>query len=126
MLTPIPRRILRDTAVFHVPSGVDKYQKPTTSDTTINCVHIQASNDVRKNAQNVEITLRAILFVDARYSKPHVDLWALQEAAEAAGGVMTCTVTTKYNATLGPLTVAVVEALPDDEGNLHHWEIGLY
>ena len=126
MLTPIPRRILRDSAVFHVPTGVDRYQTPTTEDVAIECVHIQADNSIRKTPNNTEVTLRATLFVDARYSKPHVDLWGLQEAAQAAGGVMTCTVTTKYNAVLGPLTVAVVEPLPDDEGNLHHYEIGLY
>ena len=126
MLTPIPRRILRDSVVFHKVKSVDRYQAQTTEDVTVNCVHIQADNSVRKTPNNTEVTLRATLFVDARYSKPHVDLWALQEAAQAAGGVMTCTVTTKYGAVLGPLTVAVVEPLPDDEGNLHHWEVGLY
>ena len=96
MLTPIPRRILRDSVVFHVPTGVDRYQTPTTEDVTIECVHIQADNSVRKTPNNTEVTLRATLFVDARYSKPHVDLWGLQEAAQAAGSVLTCTVTTKY------------------------------
>ena len=126
MLTPIPRRILRDSVVFHTVKGVDRYQTPTTEDVTVNCVHIQADNSIRKTPNNTEVTLRATLFVYARYSKPHVDLWALQEAAQAAGGVMTCTVTTKYGAVLGPLTVAAVEPLPDDEGNLHHWEVALY
>lgn len=126
MLTPIPRRILRDTLTLSVPSGFDRYQKPLApTEYTVNNVHIQADNRTRKGANNTEVTLTGVIFVDARYSTPTLDYEALQEAAQAAGGVMTCAVQNRHGGTSGPFTVAVVDALPDDEDNIHHWELGV-
>jgi len=126
MLSPIPRRILRDTATFSVPAGFDRYQAPLNpTEYVVSNVHIQNSNETRKAANNTEVSLSAILFVDARYSTPSLDFWALQEAAQAAGGVMTCTVKDKRGGVTGPYSVLVVDGLPDDEDNLHHWELGL-
>ena len=126
MLSPIPRSILRDTATFSVPAGFDRYQNPVTPTSyTVENVHIQADNSTHKTAQNTEITLRGILFVDARYSTPKLDYNSLQETAHAAGGVMTVTVTDKHGNSVGPYTVLVVDALPDDEDNLHHYELSL-
>lgn len=126
MLSPIPRRILRDTATFSVPSGFDRYQKPLTpTEYTVHNVHLQNDNRTRKTADNTEVTLSGILFVDARYSTPSLDFDALQRATQAAGGVMTCTVTNRRGGTSGPFTVLVIDGLPDDEDNLHHWELGL-
>lgn len=126
MLSPIPRRILRDTATFSVPGGFDRYQNPLNPTTyTVSNVHLQADNSTHKTAQNSEVTLRGILFVDARYSTPALDYEALQEAAQAAGGTMTVTVTNKRGGVSGPFTVEVIDGLPDDEDNLHHWEIGV-
>lgn len=126
MLSPIPRRILRDTLTLSVPSGFDRYQAPLTPTTyTVNNVHLQADNSTKKTAQNTEVTLRGILFVDARYSTPALDYTALQEATQAAGGVMTCTVTSRSGSVTGPFDVLVVDALPDDEDNIHHWELSL-
>jgi hypothetical protein len=126
MLSPIPRRILRDTATFSVPSGFDRYQNPLAPTVyTVANVHIQADNSTHKTAQNTEVTLRGILFVDARYSTPTLDYEALQEATQKLGGVMTVTVADRHGGMIGPFTVVVVDALPDDESNLHHWELGL-
>lgn len=126
MLSPIPRRILRDTATFSVPSGFDRYQKPLApARYTVENVHIQADNSTHKTAQNTEVTLRGILFIDARYSTPSLNYEALQEATQKRGGVMTVTVTDRHGGSTGPFTVVVVDALPDDEDNLHHWELGL-
>lgn len=126
MLSPIPRRILRDTAVFSVPSGFDRYQNPVNPTTyTVENVHIQSDNSTHKTAQNTDVTLRGILFVDARYSTPKLDYEALQESAQAAGGVMTVTVSDKRGNPSGPYTVLVIDALPDDEDNLHHYELSL-
>lgn len=130
MLSPIPRRILRDTMTLYVPTSFDRYQKPVfdpqqTTSYTVQNVHIQADNSTRKTAQNTEVTLRGIIFIDARYSTPALDYEALQEAAQAAGGVLTCTVTNRRGGQSGPFSVLVVDALPDDEDNLHHWEIGV-
>lgn len=126
MLTPIPRRILRDTMTLSVPSGFDRYQNPLDPTVyTVRNVHIQADNTTRKTSTNTEVTLKGIIFIDARYSVPALDYEALQEATQAAGGVMTCTITHRHGSVTGPYTVLVVDGLPDDEDNLHHWEIGV-
>lgn len=126
MLSPIPRRILRSTATFSVPSGFDRYQNPTAPTAyVVNNVHLQADNSTHKTAQNTEVTLRGVLFIDARYSQPVLDYEALQETAQAAGGVMTVTITDRRGGVTGPYTVVVVDVLPDDEDNIHHIELGL-
>lgn len=126
MLSTIPARILRDTLTLTVPTGFDRYQKPIDPKTYIvTRVHLQSDNSTRKTATNTEVTLRGILFVDARLSLPALDFWALQTEVQALGGQMTCTVTDRRGGTTGPYTIAVVDGLPDDEGNLHHWELGL-
>ena len=126
MLSPIPRRILRDTLTLSVPGGFDRYQAPLEPTVyTVQNVHLQSNNETRKTTDNTEVVLRAILFVDARYSTPALDFWALQTAAQQAGGVMTCTVKDRRGNVTGPYTVLVVDGLPDDEDNLHHWELGL-
>jgi hypothetical protein len=69
--------------------------------------------------------MKGILFVDQHYSKPRLDYEALQEQAQKAGGVMTCEITDKRGGVTGPYTILVVDALPDDEDNIHHYELGL-
>lgn len=125
MLSSIPKRILRDTAAFSVPAGIDRYQKPTVLCYSVQNVHLQSDNHTVRGRDNTEVTLRGILFVDARHSVPVLDFRALQESAQLAGGVMSCTVTDRRGGVTGPYTVQTVEGLPDDEGNLHHWELGL-
>lgn len=126
MLSPIPRRILRDTLTLSVPSGFDRYQKPLTpTEYTVKNVHLQSDNVTRKTTNNDEVTLTGILFIDARYSTPALDYEALQKQTQALGGVMTCTVTNRRGSTSGPFTILVIDGLPDDEANLHHWELGL-
>ena len=67
MLSTIPTRILRDTLTLTVPTGFDRYQKPLAPKTyTVTRVHLQSDNSTRKTATNTEVTLRGILFVDAR------------------------------------------------------------
>lgn len=130
MLSPIPERILRDTLILHVPHGFDRYQHPIEAVYQVEHVHIQADNITRNvqrqgNGQNTEVALKGVIFVDARYSVPLLDLEGLQEAAQKAGGVMTCQVRNRAGALSGPYEIAVVDALPDDEGNLHHYELGV-
>lgn len=137
MLSHIPRSILKSSAVFSVPTSFDRWQNPQgpfpdNSDVpgavttyTVENVHLQADNTTHRTAQNTEVVLRGILYVDSRYSTPALDFEALQRTAHAAGGVMTCTVTNRHGDPSGPYTVVTVDALPDDEDNLHHWELGL-
>lgn len=125
MLSPIPRRILRDKMTLYVPKKVDRYQEPQTDTYIVDAVHIQSDNSTHKTTDNTEVTLRGIIFIDSRYSTPNLDYWALQNAAHDAGGAMTCTVTGNRGDMTGPYTILVVDGLPDDEDNLHHWELGV-
>ena len=118
MLRPIPPQILRSTATVKACTGLDKYQNPTYAEYTVNRVHIQPSNEIRKTPSNTDCTLRAILFVDARHSTP-IDWWGLFTTAHDMGGDMKVTIRgVEY-------TVFTVEELRDDTDKFHHWEIGL-
>ena len=125
MLSTIPARILRDTAVFFIPTGMDKYQQTVNKTEIVRRVHLQSDNSTRKTGTNTEVVLRGVLFIDARLSFPTLDYWALQESAQAAGAVMTVSVTDRSGKTTGPYTVLTIDGLPDDEGNTHHWELSL-
>lgn len=119
MLAPIPRQILTDSAALFVPTGLDGYQNPTGDTYNINLVHLQNTNAVKRTATNSEVVLRSMLFVDARLSAPRLDYVAIAAAAQAVGAQMTVTV----NGVL--YTVQTVDAVPDDTGKTHHWELGL-
>lgn len=119
MLKPIPSRILRSTATVKVCSGVDRYQNQTYDEYTVNKVHLQPTNEVRKTQSNTEIVLRSILFVDAKTSTPAIDWCALFEQAHAVAGDMRVVVRGQE------YTVLSVDALRDDTDNLHHYEVGL-
>ena len=125
MLRPIPSVMLKDTATFHVPTSMNKYQEPVYEDFTIKNVHIQPTNATKKNTNNEEVVLRAVLFVDGRKSTPNIDYLALLTAAEAVGANITVDVVgaTGQQATY---TVETVDALPDVPATrVHHTEIGL-
>ena len=119
MLRPIPAKIMRTTATVRACTGVDRYQNPTYTEYTITKTHLQPTNEIRKTKDNTDCTLRSLLFVDKRHSKPDVNWDALFTAAHNAGGDITVTVRgVTY-------TVQTVDALRDDTDVFHHWEIGL-
>ena len=119
MIPPIPRQLLTQTAVVAACTVTDKWKEQTTVTYTVQHVHLQDSNAVRKSAANTEVVLRAILYVDARRSTPTPDWRILLHAAQAAGGDVKVTIdNTTY-------TVETVDALPDDHGRMHHYEVGM-
>lgn len=125
MLAPIPSVMLKDSAVFHVPVSIDDYQKAVVEDYAVERVHIQNSNAVKHSANNEEVVLRAILFVDGKRSSPQYDFMALQVAAEAVGHEITVTVT-EASGNSNEYTVVMVDAVPDVPATrTHHTEIGL-
>lgn len=125
MLRPIPSVMLKDTAIFHVPTSMDKYQKPVYEDFTIKNVHIQPANSTKKNTNNEEVVLRAILFVDGRRSKPDVDYLNWLRLAENVGANITVDVIGCTGQSM-TYTVETVDALPDVPATrVHHTEIGL-
>lgn len=126
MLSPIPSRMLHDTVVFKVVTGMDRYQEKTYEEYTVNNVHLQSSNDVIKRANDTEVQLKGVLFVDARRSTPVLDLYALQQASLEAGDTMRAIVYDASGAQTGDYAVLVVDDLPNVPANSrHHWELGL-
>ena len=119
MLKPIPSKILKTTATVKVCSGVDRYQKQTYTDYTVKKVHLQPTNEIRKTQSNTDITLRSILFVDARISTPKIDWCALLQTAHENLGDMRVIVRGETYTVIG------VDELRDDTDNLHHWEVSL-
>lgn len=125
-LAPIPARMLHDTVVFSVVTGMDRYQTKTYTEYTVKNVHLQSSNDVRKGADNTEVQLRGILFVDARRSLPVLDLYALQQQSLQAGDTMRAKVYDASGNEVGDYAVLIVDDLPDVPATRrHHWELEL-
>lgn len=125
-LAPIPARVLHDTVVFSVVTGMDRYQTKTYTEYTVKNVHLQSSNDVRKGSDNTEVQLRGILFVDARRSLPVLDLYALQQQSLQAGDTMRAKVYDASGNEVGDYAVLIVDDLPDVPATRrHHWELEL-
>jgi hypothetical protein len=95
------------------------YQKQTYTEYTVNKVHLQPTNEIRKTQDNTEIVLRSVLFVDAKTSTPFLDWCALLQTAHRNRGDMRVIVRNEE------YTVLTIDALRDDTDNLHHWEVGL-
>jgi hypothetical protein len=119
MLSPIPSRILQHTITLHVTTAVDAWQNPTVKDYEVKHVCVQPTHETRMNRDNTEVALRSLLFVDAHRSTPRLDWEALQEESLAAGSAMTLTYNGRH------YTVMAVDALIDDTGRLHHYEVAL-
>ena len=120
MLKPIPSRILRHTVTLHVPLTVDAWENVLTqTDYTVKRVCVQPTHNTQMTRDNTEVSLNAVLFVDKRISAPPLDWEALQDSALSVGTAMTVT----YGGRL--YTVMHIDALVDDNGNLHHYEVGL-
>ena len=125
-LAPIPARMLHDSVKLKVVTGMDAYQNKTYDEYTVNNVHLQSSNEVRKGPNDTEVQLKGILFVDARKSTPTLDLYDLQQASLLKGDTMRCIVTDASGAVTGDYAVLVVNDLPDvPTTRRHHWELGL-
>ena len=110
---------MRTTITVKACTGIDRYQKPTYADYTVNKVHLQPTNEIRKTADNTDCVLRSILFVDKQHSTPSLDWDALVNVAHAVSGDV------KVICRGQEYTVFTVDALRDDTDCFHHWEIGL-
>ena len=118
--------MLHDTVTFKVVSGMDRYQNKTYEEYTVKNVHIQSSNQVYKRANDTEVQLKGILFVDAKRSMPVLDLYALQKSSLEKGDTMRAVVYGSDGAEVGDYAVIVVDDLPNVPAtSRHHWELGL-
>lgn len=126
MLRPIPNDVLKYVAEISVCSGTDKWQNPTWTDYTINRVHLQATNEVRRTRDNAEVVLRSVLWIDGRRSQPVMDWYALQKQSEDNGRELQVVVSNVKGDIIGTYTVKTVDALPDyPSDRIHHWELGM-
>ena len=119
VLRPIPARMLHDTAVFHVTTGIDDWQAPTTKDVYIPACHVQPVHEIRKSSANTDISAKGVLFVPG----DNPDMVQIAKESEAAGHPLTVTVTTAYGLE-SAYAVLSVDALPDVPAlAVHHWEV---
>ena len=126
MLRPIPQSLLGDIATIKVCSGVDVWQNPSWQTYTVNNVHLQNTNEVKKSKDNTEVVLRATLFIDSILSQPSLDYAALVDQSEAAGKPMRCVVTDSNGNLAGDFEVLIVDLVPDVPATrVHHIELGL-
>ena len=89
-LSPIPARILKQSATLRVCSGVEMWQAATLTETPLGSICIQPSNETRKTKDNTETVLRSLCFVDAVRSTPRgLDFDAMQRQSERSGQPMT-------------------------------------
>lgn len=126
MLRPIPRFMLADVATIKVCTGLDMWQKPTFQEYTVNNVHIQSTNEVKKTKENTEVVLRSVLFIDGRLSQPVLDYDTLAEQSQKAGAPLRCVVKNAAGYTYGDYEVITVDPLPNVPATHgHHVELGL-
>lgn len=126
MLRPIPRAMLADVATIKVCTGLDMWQKPTFQEYTVNNVHIQSTNEVKKTKENTEVVLRSVLFIDGRLSQPVLDYDALAEQSQKAGAPLRCVVKNAAGHTYGDYEGITVDPLPNVPAtHVHHIELGL-
>lgn len=125
-LAPIPGSMLHDTAIFYVVDYMDRYQNKVYREITVKNVHLQSSNNVLKRANDTEVQLRGILFVDDRRSTPRIDLYALQKESLEKGDTMRVMVKDASGNEVGEYAVIEVDDLPDVPATRrHHWELSL-
>lgn len=120
MFRPIPKKILKHTVTLKQCTGVDRWEKPEYSSTTLSKVCVQPVHKQLKTRLNTEVTLTGLVFIDARLSLPKgLLIEQLQEQSLLNGAPMVIT----FNGL--DRTVETVDVLYDDEGVLHHYEVGL-
>ena len=126
MLRPIPQQLLRDMVTIKVCTGMDAWQKPVWQETSVKNVHLQNTNEVRQTANNTEVVLRSVLFIDARRSVPSLDYDALAMQSEAAGRPMRAVVFNFKGQQVGDYEVLTVDTGPNvPSTDTHHVELGL-
>lgn len=125
MLRPIPSQLLRDSMTLQVCTGVDAWKKPTWQPYQVQNVHIQNTNEIKKTADNTEVVLRAVIFVDTVRSTQALDYEALCQQSQAAGKPMRATVQNFRGQTLGDFEILTVDPGPDvPDTRVHHIELG--
>ena len=126
MLRPIPQSLLGDMMTLKVWIGMDAWQNPSWHKYTVQNVHIQNTNEVKKTKENTEVVLRSILFIDSRRSTPSLDYDSLAEQSQKAGKPLRCVVFNSRGQKYGEYEILTVDPVPDVPATrIHHIELGL-
>lgn len=110
---------------LNVCTGMDAWQKPTWQPYEVQNVHIQNTNETKKTADNTEVVLRAVIFVDTVRSTPALNYETLCQQSQAAGKPMRATVQDANGNDLGDFEILTVDPVPDvPDTRAHHIELG--
>ena len=119
MLRPIPRQILSQSMVLHIPISCDSDYNVQYKNITVARVHLQDDRAILKQNDNTEIQRKGILFIDSKLSSPKLDYLRLEAEANKIGANLRCTID-GYN-----YEILVIDAVPDDHGHTHHYEVSV-
>lgn len=119
MLRPIPRQILSQTMILHVPTSCDSDYNVQYQNVKVSRVHMQDDHAILKEPDNNEVTRRGVIFVDGVFSSPRLDYNKLYADAQAMGTGLRVSLD-GYN-----FEIRMIDGLPDDRGKLHHWELSV-
>ena len=126
MLSPIPQSLLGDIATIKVCTSIDEWQTPKWQTYTVQNVHLQNTNEVKKSKDNTEVVLRSVVFIDAVRSTPQLDYDMLAKQSEKAGKPLRCSVISAGGDDMGDFEVLIVDPVPDVPATrIHHIELGL-
>ena len=126
MLPSIPQSLLGDIAIIKVCTGADTWQNAEWQTYTVNNVHLQNTNEVKKSKDNTEVVLRSMLFIDGRLSQPVLDYDLLTEQSQKAGKPLRCEVYNSQGQKYGEYEVLTVDPVSDVPATrVHHIELGL-
>jgi hypothetical protein len=118
--------MLHDKVVIKVLNYMDRYQNKIYTEYPVNNVHLQSTSDVLKRANDTEVQLKGILFIDDRKSTPRLDFYELQRQSLEKGDTMRAVVYDASGKMVDDFAVVQVDGEPDVPATrLHHWELSL-
>ena len=118
-MKPIPWNLLRQSVTLKVPTSKDGWGTPGAyTDYSLTHVNMQQTSQTKKTVDNTLVTYNALMFYDCARSSPTVDIISLKKSAEPYGDLLVVFGGVTY-------TVQAVDALRDETGDIHHYELML-
>lgn len=114
-----PAHVYAQTATLRVCSGVNRWNAPTWSETSVGHVNVQPASATVLTKDNTEVQLSGMLFADSVYTAPALDWQAKKDESEAAGQPATVVFEGRV------YTVVDVAKLFNEFGMFDHWEVAL-
>ncbi len=108
---PLPRRLMRQTAVVRVPKEGSPYGGEFEEPVTIERVRFEASASIRRTDYQLQAPVKGTLFIDPKASRGGF--------AIPAGSLVS------VDGEVSEATVHDCETIRDGSGRVHHWEVAL-